>query len=60
MSNGDRIRSMTDEELAMWIAPHLSCKICPYRAREGCDESECFSATVEWLKQGVQEDAGND
>lgn len=53
MTNADRIRAMTDEELAAVI-------MCPY----DCDSDmcllngTCLDCCVKWLKQPVKEDVG--
>lgn len=48
-TNADRIRAMSDEELAEFIS---SCG-CPDHARN-CTDS-CKDCTMEWLKQPVNE-----
>lgn len=41
-SNADRIRQMTDEELAEWFAPHMMCNICDKNNKPcGCNRNEC-------------------
>lgn len=59
MTNGDRIRSMTDEELAEAIALNMffNCSVCPEDKRLSdnplickCDE-QCTKHCMEWLKQ---------
>ena len=60
-TNADRIRAMTDEELAEWIARHMYCEecmnfdsetgLCNYKNRYG----GCNGAMLEWLKQEVTE-----
>jgi hypothetical protein len=55
-SNADRIRQMTDEELAESIG--LACKRCAYCAGNkctGCDK-ECAEGNLKWLKQEVEKD----
>lgn len=49
MTNADRIRAMSDEELAYWI-------MCPYDSPY-CDgiEHNCIECTKEWLQQPVEE-----
>lgn len=51
-TNGDRIRSMTDEELAVTI-------MCPYGFcvldDEKAEEYGCARCTEDWLKQEVSE-----
>lgn len=52
-TNADRIRSMTDEELADYLAPTFSCYGCP--ARNYCEKDEagtdCNALVNGWLKQ---------
>ena len=59
MTNGDRIRAMTDEELA-WvfhIVAHCedwgSCERCIFRSLDSCVEKDI----LEWLQQPVKGDA---
>ena len=53
-SDGDRIRQMTDEELAKTMR---SCKFCAYLYK-GCQHNgTCTQGFLEWLKQEVSEDA---
>lgn len=49
LTNADRIRAMSDEELADFIS---ACG-CPDHARD-CKES-CKDCTMEWLKQPAEE-----
>ena len=52
VTNADRIRSMSDEELAVLLDDFGACSRC---RRNGND---CFpvSNTLDWLKQPVKED----
>jgi hypothetical protein len=52
MTNADRIRAMSDEELADFIAS----LDCPDRRRE-CN-GNCDSCVLEWLKEPVEVDNG--
>lgn len=55
MTNGDKIRAMTDEELAEWLDEFGNCRCCmefPTRCRV-----DCCTGHLEWLKQEVSEDA---
>ena len=53
MTNADRIRAMTDEELAEWIAhPKQPLYCCFEFGNCGDDCSECI---LEWLKKEVEE-----
>lgn len=61
MTNSDRIRQMTDEELAMWIADAIypECFCCP----ADCDgwDGECPDnpeKLLGWLKSPVEVDDG--
>lgn len=53
-TQADRIRAMSDEELAEWFADTVGCKRCN---RIGlCKEnSECKDAYLQWLKSEVKE-----
>lgn len=68
-TNADRIRSMSDEELAELIASGELCAICPlckYYGTENCYmENEgvhknCASGIIEWLKSEAGETANRD
>lgn len=59
-SNGDRIRQMTDEELAEWLAEHGNCRVCAWYKKECVKHVTCKRGVAEWLKQEVIEDAGTD
>lgn len=50
VTNADRIRAMTDEELADW---HASC---PYIDKE-CTMKGCVKCVLEWLQQPAEGDA---
>ena len=50
MTFGDKIRAMTDEELAEWIAhPKISYCYCQHDICDG--EKTCAECALEWLKQ---------
>ena len=51
-TNADRIRAMTDEELAKFIAGTVDCCNCKH-PRNGCSENDetCASCQLDWLKQ---------
>lgn len=49
-TNADRIREMSDEELAEFIA---GCNCPPYEIC--CDEYMCTSCWLEWLRSPVEE-----
>ncbi len=47
-TNGDRIRAMTDEELAEFVLHHID--FCLHRRCNG----KCISCFIEWLKKEVE------
>lgn len=52
MTNGDKIRSMTDEELAEWFAPYMMCNECERRLESyGCDKEECKKYALIYMKK---------
>ena len=55
MTNADRIRAMSDEELAEFLGEYRFCDIC----EEGCDacsyHGDCDKRIMEWLKQPAEE-----
>ena len=53
VSNGDRIRSMTDEELAEFFVKKMDF-ICKKNDRY-CDGLHCTVCAIDWLKQEVTE-----
>lgn len=48
ITNADRIRAMSDEELKEFICSILQCKFCKFEGWGGCE-------LLEWLKQPVEE-----
>lgn len=59
MTNGDRIRTMTDEELAAFLHKITSCCYsqkcmdCPFYYVYNCD----YVSLTEWVKSEVSENA---
>ena len=51
-TNADRIRAMTDEELAEWIASYMECGECKINSPK-CMASvgACVRQWLDWLKQ---------
>lgn len=45
-TNADRIRSMSDEDLALNI-------MCPYQ-REDCEGTNCYQCSLEWLREDAE------
>ena len=57
LTNADKIRAMSDEELAEWIAYSTSCVTCPVKGTTAyeCRNSDCVTAWWMWLKSTVEE-----
>lgn len=43
-TNADKIRSMSDEDLALNI-------MCPHDSDTNCDEKSCYTCCLKWLQQ---------
>lgn len=55
MTNADRIRAMSDEELAV----ELGIKQCPDKERwKGCS-GDCEACWLEWLREHAEEVQGD-
>ena len=52
VTNADRIRAMTDEELAEKLATYVRCDMCP-RWPATCEE-KCTKYWLDWLKQEAE------
>ncbi len=60
MTNADKIRAMSDDELAMWAAHIAMCTWCPAKnitADSPCKGfySECKANWIAWLKQEAED-----
>lgn len=57
LTNADKIRAMTDEELAKWFCDKVSCGCeCLALCRNcGRNDKSCSQAWLNWLKQEVKE-----
>lgn len=63
-TNADRIRAMSDEELAKWLADMWDCCYCSEYERTGCHplfsaepcDQKCEQHCLEWLKKPYKED----
>lgn len=55
ITNADRIRSMTDEELAEFLTPVkcVDCHLLDCGVGEICDNRTCEQRIRDWLKQEV-------
>ena len=56
MTNADKIRSMTDEELADWMCDHTDCYNCEADLGNGLGWEHCRKALLERLKQEADND----
>ena len=57
MTNGDKIRSLNDNELADMINTLSPCACCAYRG-QNCIENayRCDEGMLKWLKQEATDD----
>lgn len=51
MTNADKIRAMTDEEMAHYFSEQPDA--CP--GRSGCSGKSCYDCWLDWLKQEVSD-----
>lgn len=58
MTNGDRIRAMSNKELAEWICSHMTAECCDQRcpARDICNLGD--NGLVKWIEQPAEEVSG--
>lgn len=50
MTNGDKIRQMSDEDIVDFMKRHLPCCVCPLD--EVCESTDkCRSSLKKWVKQ---------
>ena len=56
MTNSDRIRKMTDEELAEFLCKYDACFLCEHRSDNYCSTMNCneIGLTEEWLQKEVE------
>lgn len=53
-TNADRIRAMSDEELAEVLGKLVHCGGCPMRGNCKVDNLPCDNVLLEWLKQPAE------
>lgn len=62
-TNLDRIRAMSAEEIADWVAGNLECDSCPLNAALNavrvCGETNCAATFVKWLNSPAKEGGKN-
>ena len=56
MTNADRIRAMSDEELARHLdSAFVGCDFCSrIETEEPCNDTMCIPSILEWLRQPVE------
>lgn len=66
ITNADRIRAMSDDDMAKWLADMFDCHSCsehkrlgdnPLLSDEQCDQ-ECEKHCLDWLKQPYEDGDG--
>ena len=55
ITNADRIRSMSDEELAEFFLEKMDCAACPAYEDVACEHDMCLENIKEWLQSEVEE-----
>lgn len=54
MTNADKIRTMSDEELAEFLKTYFTCEYECAAAKEACI-CDCNGAIMDWLQSEVEE-----
>ena len=55
MTNGDMLRSMTDEELMQFICNDSDfCDICEHNREDTCCNENCQKTVLKWLRMEIQ------
>lgn len=53
-TNADKIRSMSDEELAEWINSKDTCEQCVYTPGGLCMRKSCTNGILKWLQSEAE------
>lgn len=53
-TNADKIRSMSDEELAEWINSKDTCEQCAYTPGGLCMRKSCTNGILKWLQSEAE------
>lgn len=53
-TNADRIRNMSDEELAKWINTKDACEQCAYEPESLCMKETCANGILQWLQSEAE------
>lgn len=61
-TNADRIRNMTDEELAEFLCQYEACPLCSHQTDSMCNSKNCdeIGITLQWLQSEVKEGNSNE
>lgn len=54
MTNADKIRNMSNEELADWINTKNMCEQCAYEPECVCMEEPCTDGILQWLRSEAE------
>ena len=56
-TNADRIRNMSDEELAEFLCEYEACPLCSHQTDNMCNSKNCdeVGITLKWLQAEVKE-----
>lgn len=55
ITNADRIRNMSDEELAEWINTKNICEQCTYEPESLCMKEPCTNGILKWLQSEAEQ-----
>ena len=55
-TNSDRIRNMSDEELAEWISTKDTCGQCAYELECVCMKVPCTNGILKWLQSEAEQE----
>lgn len=56
MTNFDRTKAMSVEELAEELAKDSVCEFCKLRDEQSCDRITCKQGIIQWLESEVEEE----
>ena len=61
-TNADRIRNMSDEELAEWINTKSTCEQCAYEPENLCikPRTTCTNGILQWLQSEAEQERVRD
>ena len=56
MTNYERIKAMSVEEVAKELAKDSACEFCKMRDEQSCDRITCEQGIIQWLESEVEEE----